>query len=662
MKAGQSPTVEELFGQLSATAQAQLVAAATVCLKEGTPFALTLEGTTFDGRPLCVRFVGEPERGADGSIVGMHGAVQDITEARQATRETEQLAARLDAAMSSITDALFTVDHDWRFTYLNRQAERLLQRDAPSLLGRVVWEEFPEAVTTPLYDAYHRASAGQVVVEVDELHYAPLDLWIEARAFPSTEGLTVAFRDVGERRKLLAAERNASQRAEQAHRTMQHQATHDPLTGLHNRSEIVTRLDRPGPDGFTVLLIDLDGFRRVNEGLGHAAGNGLLMQAAHLLQSLTRQHDIVARTAGDEFAVLLTGHEPQVAEEVADRILQAFRTPIEVGAQRLYVTASIGISRAYPAEPASTALRNADVALSRAKEHGRDTAVWYDPMAPQRPSEQLTAAADLHDALTSGQLLLHYRPAFDLATGTPLGAEALVRWEHPQRGLISPGLFIPVAEETGLIEPLGAWCLREALATVRDWHGRWPNFTVWVNVAVHQLREPGLARRIARMLTDAGIPPAQLGVEITESAFAQDRTVVLRELETISRLGVQVAIDDFGTGYSSLARLGSLPIDLLKIDRSFVSDLDTTAGAATVAAIVDLAHAIDVEVIAEGVETDEQLRALQRMGCDQASGFLLARPDVASQLVAGCTAGSALIRTPAAVLGWHRFASAASMP
>lgn len=647
----QTPTFSELLEQFSSAARARLAAAVEVCQTAGTPYDLELEFTTFDGRELWVRCVGRAERDVDGMIVRLRGAMQDITGQRSAALEIEQLAQRLSATMESITDALFTLDRDWRFTYVNARAEELLERDRQSLLGRYVWGEFPAAASTRLREAYELAVDEQTTVTVDDFYYEPLDLWIEVRAFPSPDGLTVYFRDMSQRRLAeaerearLEAEQRAREEAQQAQQTIKHQATHDPLTGLYNRSEVIARLEAVGSAGCTVLLLDLDGFKQVNDALGHTAGDELIVEVARLLRELVRRGDLLARVGGDEFVVLLPGHEPQVVHQIAERVLDALRTPLRVAGRRLYVTASMGIARAYPGASAESALRDADVALYRAKEAGRDGSVWYDPALQQQVSQRLATAAELHDALQSEQLLLHYQPAFDLTTGAPVGAEALARWQHPERGLILPGRFIPVAEETGLIEPLGDWCLATALEIARLWRGNDEKFTIWVNVAIHQLRRPGLAARIQQSLTSTGTQPHQLGIEITESAFAQEAGQAVAELDAISKLGVQIAIDDFGTGYSSLSRLAHLPIDILKIDRSFIANLDTHSGAATVAAIIDLAHAIGVRVIAEGVETPEQLLALREAGCDHASGFFLARPGHPEKLPDACAAGTRILR------------------
>jgi diguanylate cyclase (GGDEF)-like protein/PAS domain S-box-containing protein len=647
---GRTPRFHTMLERFPEPDRERLDAAMASCVGTGQPYDLVLAYDRPDGHRIWARCVAEAVRDEDDEVVGLQGAMQDVTEERRAAAEIARLAERLTATMDSITDALFTVDRAWRFTYLNRRAEALLQRPPGDLLGRNLWEEFPFAVGGPLFDAYHRAVADQVTVTVEEYHYEPLGIWIEVRAFPSPEGLTVYFRDVGERRSLdlerqslLEAERRARQQAQQARAVLEHQAAHDPLTGLCSRSEFVDRVVAAVPGGCAVLLVDLDDFKRVNEALGRTAGDELLLSVAHRLRELTRGDGDLARVGADEFAVLLPGGGGEGADRLAERIRQVLRTPFRAAGQRVYLQASVGLSLATADADGEQVLRDAEVALHAAKGVGGDDHRWYDPALDLHVKERLATVAELHDALEAEQFTLHFQPAFDLATGHPIGAEALARWQHPERGLVPPARFIPLAEDTGLIEPLGHWCLATALETARLWSPRDEDLTVWVNVAVRQLRRAGFARSVEWLLSTTGTSPHHLGVEITESAFAADASTVLAEVAALSELGVQIAIDDFGTGYSSLARLAELPVDLLKIDRSFVAALDTERGAATVDAIIGLGRALGVRVIAEGIETEAQLAALRAAGCGWASGFLLGRPVEAARLAETAAAGQALL-------------------
>ena len=399
-----------------------------------------------------------------------------------------------------------------------------------------------------------------------------------------------------------------------------------------------------------VLFIDLDRFKLVNDSLGHAAGDQLLVEAAGRLGILVRPGDVVARIGGDEFVIALFGVDGAGAERVADRILAAMRVPVDVDGHRLFSSASIGVtsSRTSPRE-ISACLRDADVALYAAKNAGRDQVAWFDEESRRASVERLRTETDLRLALDRGELVLHYQASYDLVSGCPNGVEALMRWQHPQRGLVPPGEFIPVAEDSGLIAPMGQWALGEAARAARRWLDAGEPVPVWVNVSGRQLRGPGLAGIVATVLAETGLPAALFGIEVTESVLAHSEAGPA-ELAALRAMGVGVAIDDFGTGYSSLGRLRDLPLDVLKIDRSFVADLDAEDGQAraVVAAVVELGHAIGASTIAEGVETEGQLRRLQAMGCDAACGFLLARPVPEADLCEAVRRGSELVLPEAA--------------
>ncbi|MFA9444534.1 putative bifunctional diguanylate cyclase/phosphodiesterase [Egicoccus sp. AB-alg6-2] len=551
------------------------------------------------------------------------GTVIDVT-AQQ--RASDDLVETLEA----MTDAYYALDADWRFTYVNREAERILGAPRERLLGRQLWAEFPSDLD---FEQVYRRVAERREPAVFESYYALLDLWSEIRAYPlPAGGIAVYFRDIGQRRRndeererLLQAERAAREQAQQAQRSLAHQATHDALTGLANRRQVAELLGAHDLEG-AVLFLDIDRFKQINDSLGHAIGDALLIEAAERLRASVRPEDTVARMGGDEFVVLLPGADLPLAQTIADRILQRLRVPFEVVGHRLYTTVSIGIALMDATDAADEILRAADVALYRAKDAGRDCYARYDQRAHRQVVARLQLEGDLRQAVEREEFVLHHQPAFDLRTGEVQGVEALVRWRHPQRGLVAPGVFIGLAEDTGLIEPLGDWCLSSACRTVASWADAGLDWTGWVNVSLRQLARPGFARHVLDVLADSGLPASRLGLEMTESVLSDDTGQTVAELSELASAGIQLAIDDFGTGYSSLARIRRLPFDVLKVDRSFVADLHVPAGAATVAAIIDLAHALGTRVVAEGVESADQLAALRRMGCDAASGFLLAHP------------------------------------
>ncbi|SDO20356.1 bifunctional diguanylate cyclase/phosphodiesterase [Geodermatophilus sp. DSM 45219] len=550
------------------------------------------------------------------------------------TAESRRAAAEVVDSLESFSDMYFGVDADWRITYINAQAEARLGVSRDDVVGRDLWQHFPDLLGTPFEEAYREAVRTRRPVTV-EACYAAADLWAETRVFPLRRGgLGVYFRDVGERRameqereRLLTAERRARTDAERAQHDLAHRATHDDLTGLPNRTGLVQQvgavLDRWPVAGMTLLFIDLDRFKLVNDSLGHAAGDALLAVAASRLAELAGSTELVARFGGDEFVMAMFDASVVAADRMAAAVIAALSEPVETGA-RLAVTASVGMaSSAVPAD-LDTLLREADAAMHRAKDGGGGRAAWFDEQMHLQSVHRVRTERDLRLALERDELFLEYQPAFDLRFERITHVEALVRWRHPERGVVPPLEFVPVAEEAGLIGRLGEWVLGRVVEQATRW-AHVPGLRVWVNVSPRQLADGRMPDVLATHLARAGLGADRLGIEVTESTFA-DSSCMAAVLEEVRALGVAVAIDDFGTGYSSLARLGDLPVDVIKIDRSFVQDLGTARGEAVLSSIVTLAHALDAEVIAEGVETLEQLRALSVLGADSASGFLLARP------------------------------------
>lgn len=423
---------------------------------------------------------------------------------------------------------------------------------------------------------------------------------------------------------------------EAANRQLRHLATHDALTGLPNRvllddrlAQAVAHADRYG-QSFALMLCDLDRFKLINDSLGHGAGDQLLQVVAQRLTSVVRSIDTVARIGGDEFIVVLSPPAgPAEAEDIARRAIDVMLPPVEIGGISIHASPSVGIAF-YPADATSieALIAHADAAMYAAKQRGRNCVQCYVQGMNAGTQDKVRLESDLHKALELGQFELHYQPKVDTNTGNVSSAEALVRWRHPERGLISPGEFIPLAEECGLIGAIGDWVIREACRQGRSWQtDGLPPVRIAVNLSASQFRAGNVVETIRRALEDAKLEPRLLEVELTESAVMSDPEESIKILERLSEMGVLVSVDDFGTGYSSMSYLRRLPIDKLKIDRSFISEMtDRADDASIVQAIVSLAHSLRLKVVAEGVETTAQLDFLKTLGCDQYQGFHFSRP------------------------------------
>jgi diguanylate cyclase (GGDEF)-like protein len=427
-----------------------------------------------------------------------------------------------------------------------------------------------------------------------------------------------------------------------------HRALHDPMTGLPNRALFMDRLgvaldrSRRTNGAVAVLFLDVDNFKQVNDSLGHAAGDQLLAVLADRLRAMLRPMDTVARFGGDEFTLLfedLDGEREVVL--VAERISRAARVPIRLEDNEVTITVSIGIAMVDdPSVPPDTVIREADAAMYRAKERGRSRYELFDEASKMRATRRLELESELRHAVEHSELRVHYQPRFALIGEKHMtGFEALVRWEHPERGLIAPGEFIPLAEETGIVIPIGEYVLHSALHELAGWQTTQPDLTMSINLSPRQLEDTGLASMLAAALRAAGLEPPTLCVEIPESALAHNPEVAIRTLQALKGVGVRIAIDDYGTGTSSLESLKRMPIDMLKLHESFVSGLNGDPEAASIAgAVIELAHALGLSVVAEGVETDLQLGELRSLGCDAAQGFFLSQPvssERASAIVAG---------------------------
>lgn len=457
--------------------------------------------------------------------------------------------------------------------------------------------------------------------------------------------LKAATREIQELNSQLEARvRERTQQLEIANAQLLDMAMHDGLTGLANRSLFMEHLERslnalkvdPACQ-FVLLFLDFDHFKLVNDSLGHLVGDELLIAIAHRLRSLLSKNYILARLGGDEFAILLNNTDSMTAVRFANRLREALTNPFHLKRHEVFINASIGIVTGHPGyDKPDDLIRDADTAMYAAKASGRGNYRVFDPAMHTAMLERLTLETDLHRALQQQEFVVHYQPIVALSTGEITGFEALVRWQHPQRGLLMPSEFIPIAEDTGLIHAIGNWVMREACQQFRQWQCQGlvsPQATISINLAAQQLAQRGFVKQIDSVLADTGLAPHYVNLELTESAIMHSPQVAANVLEQLRERHISLSIDDFGTGYSSLSYLHSFPVDTLKIDRLFIQCLDGTPDTlGLVPLIIEIAQAMNMTVVAEGIETQQQRTQLQALQCPYGQGFLFSPPIAPDQI------------------------------
>ena len=743
----------DLLAFFTAETRQRMAACLQACIQDAQPFDEEAQFILSSGERKWVRTVGQPCKDARGSVCRVDGVVQDLTEQKAAEHATRLITMRLGTTLASIHDAFATLDPQGRFSYVNRESERLLARPASTLLGIEIWQ----ALRGPGNHRLEREIASALDhgqrVEFEE-YYADLQRWLEVRAYPFEEGLAVYFRDVSERRtsqeQLLLLQTSISrlndtvtiteagpldapgprivfvndaferqtgysrhevlgrtprilqgpqtQRSElakikaalqaaqpvrvelinykkngemfwqeleivpvdhpdrglthwvavsrditqrkAAEDEIEHLAFYDALTQLPNRQLLMDRLERAleGDDkGWTgaLMFIDLDHFKILNDTLGHSKGDLLLQEVAARLTACIRSGDTVARLGGDEFVVMLegVGNNGQQARErttiVGHKILAALSEPYDLAGYQHHSTCSIGITCfTKHREKIGDLLKQADLAMYQAKAAGRNTICFFDPAMQAMATANAALNFELREALREQQFLLYYQPQVG-RDGRMLGAEALVRWQHPRRGLVTPDEFIAQAEESALILPLGEWVIRGACAQLAKWAKRpeTAGLCMAVNVSVRQFRHPEFVDLVMGVITETGITASRLKLELTESLLATGMEVTVAKMGRLKKAGVTLSIDDFGMGYSALSYLKHLPLDQLKIDRTFVKDILRDPNDAAIArTIIGLAQSLGLDVMAEGVESEEQRALLERFGCENYQGYLYCRP------------------------------------
>ncbi len=555
---------------------------------------------------------------------------------------------RFRALLDLSRDAFVEIGGDGVVTEWNRHAELLFGWSRDEVIGRPV-DSFliPERYSDRMADELQRAGAQPGAERT-----APRQLKLRHREGHEVHVATTSYvLGYGPELRIggFLAEVDDQSAAEEA---LAHAYLHDSLTGLPNRTLFTYRLayalatGRGAPGSVAVLLLDLDRFKAVNEALGHEVGDELLVAVATRLVSAAVPDDpdasgapaLVARLGGDEFLALFQGEEAgEEALAFSERVMEALSVPVVAGGGEIFVSASVGIATTAGGgiiEP-TPLLSNADAAMYHAKRRGGRRVEVFGDALRVRILDRMHTEHALHRALERHELELLYQPVVCLDSGRPVASEALLRWDDPAHGLIGPDRFIPVAEESGLIIPMGTWVLEEACRQLAHWQGHWvgTGAAVEVNLSPRQIDHPDVVAAVERALGASGADPERLTLEITESALMDDARGTLGVLHALKDLGVSLAIDDFGTGYSSLAYLRRFPLDVLKIDKSFVAGLGDPGGSAIVGAVVGLAHALGLVVIAEGVETERQAEELSRLGCDFAQGYLFSKPLAATELV-----------------------------
>jgi len=578
--------------------------------------------------------------------------VTETTERRGVTEALRESEARLQALLSSLDDLVFEIDEDGTYLEIWTANDDLLAVPRAELLGKTHREALGEEIGLSL------AKVISQVLETDRPHFWNYSLavpagirWFQGRVAPiagsggSSRKLCLMVRDITEQKV-------AEQARDQAEEQLRHQALYDGLTGLPNRTLFHDRVKhalvaaRRESEELAVLMLDLDRFKEINDTLGHAAGDDVLREVAWRLSKVTREGDSIARLGGDEFSILLPNASEADAAMVVSRVSSCLEEPIVVQDLPLRVDASIGFA-AFPRDggDADLLIQHADVAMYAAKAANGGFAM-YERFADPHTPDRLALIGELRGALEREELVLYYQPQMTLSTGGVMAVEALIRWQHPQRGLIPPDEFIPFVQETGLIKPLTHYVLDRALRQCRTWMDQGRPMKVAVNLAMRNLLDADLPVDVADLLKLNGVSTNLLVLEITESAVICDPLRTEAVLARLARMGVRLSVDDFGTGYSSLTYLTRLPIHEIKIDRSFVTNMNSSADKEVVVrSTIDLARNLGKQVVAEGVETAEVLQRLEELGCHLVQGYYVSRPLPAEELDAWLAESASLSRT-----------------
>jgi diguanylate cyclase (GGDEF)-like protein/PAS domain S-box-containing protein len=588
------------------------------------------------GETVVISVSGKPVFDAQGNFTGYRGVGRNISKQKRTKRSLHEIAERFRSLTELSSDWYWEMDADLRFTYVSEGIRKVRGFGPEALIGKRRWDT--EGVGGDEDMARHRATL--------EAHL-PFKDFVLARTssdghvtYVSHTGRPI-FDDKGVFRGYRGVARDITAR-KRAEDDLAHMAHYDALTGLPNRALLQGRLKRAmaradrGQTLLAVMFIDLDQFKEINDSLGHAMGDAVLKETAIRLESCLRSTDTVARIGGDEFTVLLEDvRNVDEISRVADKLLRSISERAEVAGHEMHLSTSIGVT-VYPLDDhdADTLLRNADLAMYHAKQEGRNNVQFFSPDMSERTEKRVDMLGRLRGAVARDELQLYYQPQVDVRSGSIIGVEALLRWNDRERGVIEPSEFIPLAEDTGLILPIGEWVLREACAQAKRWlDADLGPISMAVNLSARQFRQKNLVQMVSAILADTGLPPGNLELEITESTMMHRAEEAAACLRALHETGVQISLDDFGTGYSSLAYLHRFQVHTLKVDQSFVRDIKSDRDdAAIVSTVITLAKQLRLKALAEGVETREQLAFLRARGCDSYQGFLFCRPRPAAEI------------------------------
>jgi len=568
----------------------------------------------------------------DGGWVATH---IDITEQRRAEQELDETRKFLDSIIENIPVSVVVKDAKTRnYLLVNRAFETMLGIPRSEMLDHTAFDIHRPKDAENIDDA-----DSESLRDSDQVNYKEIEINTPMRGPRMQSTRRIVIKNGQDEAKYIIAVIEDVTERKKAEQRIAFLAHHDALTGLANRAALIQKIEEAAArqrrlqEPFTVLLLDLDRFKQVNDTLGHPAGDALLIEVAMRLRSLLRETDVLARLGGDEFAVIQAGESNQreAAKLLAERIIEMLRQPFDIDGGNISIGTSIGIALASEQETGSgDLLKMADLALYRAKSAGRNGYSFFDPEMSEIASARQEIESDLRRAVQQNELELHYQPIVDSKTRKICSVEALVRWRHPTKGLIYPDLFIPLAEETGLITQIGDWVLRTACAEAATWPAE---IKVAVNLSLVQFRKTNLPDAVMRVLTDTGLRPERLELEITETALIESAAECLPALRQFKSMGITIVLDDFGTGYSSLSQLAMFPFDRIKIDKSFTQNLTKRSEcAAIISATLTLAQSLDIATTAEGVETVDQYRLLRLAGVTSLQGYLFKRPGPASEI------------------------------